>query len=322
MSLNLSPLKDAPRLLIEAELQPLQGSRFYPTNFPGLGAASYDGPDGSRMLLVESNQSVANRLENVCWDSAAADGEGDWVAPLRGLPYVQVRTPDGKVLTNSVLEAHRINSEYIANASGIEIIKNTVAFDPKRPFDVRAQLVPALLRFDPNSLLHGVFLEEWKAAGVIRLPRSLSGFIEASDINIAQSGGVKFNRVEPGLKEGEGNVPYSRDDYTAAHITAYFNLDLAQIHAFGLGDAAEQLLIALSLYKVRRFLDTGLHLRSACDLDLKGQPQVKRPADFQLPSTDQLSAALPSLIEAVAAAGQFAEPRVTVVTPKATGKKK
>lgn len=320
MSLNLDTLKDAPRLLIEADLQPLQGSRFYPTNFPGLGAASYDGPDGSRMLLVESNQSVANRLENVCWDSAAADGDGDWVAPLRGLPYVQARTADGKILTNSVLEAHRINSEYIARADGIEPVKDAIGYDPKRPFDVRAQLVPALLRFDPNALLHGVFLEEW--AGVIRLPRSLSGFIEARDINVAQSGGVKFNRVEPGLKEGEGNVPYSRDDYTAASITAYFNLDLAQIHAFGLGDAAEQLLIALSLYKVRRFLDTGLHLRSACDLEVIDQPRVKRPDGFDLPGTDQISAALPGLIQAVTATGQFAQPPVTVVTPKASGKKK
>ena len=319
MSLNLDILKDAPRLLIEVELRPLQGSRFYPTHFPGLGAASYDGPDGSRMLLVESNQSVANRLETVCWDSAAADGDGDWVAPLRGLPYVQARTREGKVLTNSVLEAHRINSEYIARADGIDVIKEAVAYDPKRPFDVRAQLVPALLRFDPNALIHGVFLEEW--AGVIRLPRTLSGFIEARDINVAQSGGVKFNRAEPGLKEGEGNVPYSRDDYTAGSITAYFNLDLAQIYAFGLGDAAEQLLIALALYKVRRFLDTGLHLRSACDLEVIGQPRVKRPSGYELPGSDDLAAVLPGYIDAVAAAGQFAEPRVTTVTSKPTGKK-
>ena len=320
MSLNLTDLNDAPRLLIEADLQPLQGSRFYPTNFPGLGAATYDSPDGNRMLLVESSQSIANRLETVCWDSAADDGAGDWIEPLRGLPYVQAQTSDGKVLTNSVLEAHRINSEYIARADGIDTVKEAVGYDPKRPFDVRAQLVPALLRFDPNSLIHGVFLEEW--AGVIRLPRTLSGFIEAGNINIAQSGGVKFNRVEPGLKDGEGNVPYSRDDYTASRITAYFNLDLAQIHAFGLGEPAEQLLIALALYKVRRFFDIGLHLRSACDLEVVDQPQVKRPDGYRLPTTAELSTALPDLINAVAAAGQFAEPRVTTVTTPIPPKKK
>jgi CRISPR-associated protein Csb1 len=36
------------------------------------------------MLLVESAQSMANRLEAVCWDTVA----DDWVTPLKGLPVV------------------------------------------------------------------------------------------------------------------------------------------------------------------------------------------------------------------------------------------
>src|SRR5207253_6245313 len=50
--------------------------RFQPTGFPDLGAATYDGPEGKKMLLVESAQSMANRLEGVCWDTVAHD----WVA--------------------------------------------------------------------------------------------------------------------------------------------------------------------------------------------------------------------------------------------------
>ena len=61
------------------------------------------------MLLVESAQSMANRLETVCGDGAA----NDWVAPLRGLPYIAVVNGKGEALTNSVLEAHRLNSPYI-----------------------------------------------------------------------------------------------------------------------------------------------------------------------------------------------------------------
>jgi len=38
------------------------------------------------MLLVESVQSVANRLEAVCWDDTAEDV----IPPLRGIPYVRV----------------------------------------------------------------------------------------------------------------------------------------------------------------------------------------------------------------------------------------
>ena len=53
-------LKGAPRLLMEAELKPVQGARFQPTGFADLGAALYERPDGVRMVLVESAQSVAN----------------------------------------------------------------------------------------------------------------------------------------------------------------------------------------------------------------------------------------------------------------------
>ena len=42
--MNLTALKDQPRLLLKAALQPIQGTRFQPTGFPDLGAATYDGP--------------------------------------------------------------------------------------------------------------------------------------------------------------------------------------------------------------------------------------------------------------------------------------
>ena len=112
MTLNLDALATAPRLLLEAHLQPLQGTRFQPTGFPNLGAATYDGPNGDRMLLVESAQSMANRLETVCWDKPS----DDWVAPLKGLPLVKVVDKNGAPFTNTVLEAHRINSPIFSKA--------------------------------------------------------------------------------------------------------------------------------------------------------------------------------------------------------------
>jgi CRISPR-associated protein Csb1 len=298
MPLDFTALKDLPRLLIEAKLKPLQGARFQPTGFPNLGAATYQGPGGVDMLLVESAQSMANRLEAVCWDEV----NDDWVAPLKGLPLVKVVDKDGRPLTNSVLEAHRINSEYIARAKGFDVIAKDIGFKKDHPFDVRKQLVPALLKYDPNTLLHGVFLEE--IGGVIRLPRTLSAFIEAEGVRVAASGGVKINRVEPTLKEGEGNVPYARDEYTGK-VTAYFNLDLAQIRAFGLGENAEKLLIAIALFKIQKLFDVGLRLRTACDLTLDGDPVVKRPEKFPLPSRKGLENDLPSLINAVRDEGKF-----------------
>lgn len=311
--MKITELKDQPRLLLKAALQPLQGTRFQPTGFPDLGAATYDGPDGRKMLLVESAQSMANRLEAVCWDSVA----NDWVAPLKGLPVVKVNDQAGKPLTNSVLEAHRLNSPYITNAKGFDAIKSAVAFDEKRGFD-REPLVRALLKYDPNSLLHGIFME--KIAGVIRLPRALTGFIEADGVNIAASGGVKNDRIRAAkgdegktAKEGFGNVPFHREEFTG-NVTLFFNLDLALIRGFGLGHAAENLLITLALFKIQKFLRDGLRLRTACDLEIKegAKLEVQRPKEFAIPSLADLEKELPALIKA--AAQGFANPSDTILT--------
>ncbi|MFP3939434.1 MAG: type I-U CRISPR-associated RAMP protein Csb1/Cas7u [Acidobacteriota bacterium] len=318
MPLDLSPLADSPRYLLNASLEPLQGTRFQPTGFPQLGAAEYDGPeDGQRMLLVESAQSMANRLEAVCWDPVA----DDWVEPLSGLPVVKVVDESGKPLTNSVLEAHRLNSPYILEGKDKSILhrlKAELADMELGAVDIR-KLARVVLSVDANALLHGVFLAKKElAGGRLRLPRSLSAFIEAEDVKVAQSGGVKNDLVNPkgDTARGFGNVPYSREEYTAPKITAYFNLDLAQIRGFGLSDAAQDLLVALALYKIRRFLEVGLRLRTACDLRLDDLTPTA-PDSFDLPSREELESDLPGLIRAVADEGGFADPPVTTVTWRA-----
>jgi len=315
MAMNLDALADAPRLLMEADLQPIQGSRFQPTGFPDLGAAEYPAPDGNgRMLLVESAQSMANRLEAVCWDEA---GE-DWIAPLQGLPYVRVKGSNGETLTTSVLEAHRLNSPYILegkDATVLNMLKDELAGMEQGRVDIR-KLAETLVRVDTNAALHGVFLAKKElAGGRLRLPRALSAFIEAEDVQVAPSGGVKVDSVDPSgdTSKGFGNVPYARDEYVAPRITAYFNLDLAQIRAFRLGEAAEQLLMALALFKVRRFLETGLRLRTACDLECRAL-RATRPDSFEVPGLAELEGELPGLVEAAAGAGLFNEPRITEVT--------
>jgi CRISPR-associated protein Csb1 len=318
MSLDLSTLAKSPRLLLEATLVPLQGTRFQPTGFPQLGAAEYDGPaEGLRMLLVESAQSMANRLEAVCWDPVA----DDWVAPLRGLPVVKVVDENGKPLTNSVLEAHRLSSPYVLEGQDKTVfdrLKSEFADMELGAVDIR-KLAAVVLSVDTNALLHGVFLAKKDlAGGRLRLPRSLSAFIEAEDVRVAQSGGVKNDLVNPkgDTARGFGNVPFAREEYTAPKITAYFNLDLAQLRGYGLGSAAEAFLIALGLYKVRRFLAEGLRLRTACDLGAR-EPLVTAPEGFVLPELSDLESELPVLIGSVAAEGAFADPPVTTVTWRA-----
>jgi CRISPR-associated protein Csb1 len=115
-------------------------------------------------------------------------------------------------------------------------------------------------------------------------------------------------------KKGFGHVPFHREEYTGV-ITAYFNLDLAQVRGYRMGENFENLLIALALYKIRKFLDSGLRLRTACDLEVAGDPRITRPENgFPLPSLQDLEGALPQLIEASAAL--YADPRVTKVVYK------
>ncbi|MEW6542254.1 MAG: type I-U CRISPR-associated RAMP protein Csb1/Cas7u [Nitrospirota bacterium] len=312
---DFSKLKDAPRLLIEADLQPIQGTRFQPTGFPDLGAATYTLHDGTEMLLVESAQSMANRLEAVCWDEA----KGDLVEPLRGLPYVVVKE-DGKVITNSLLESHRLNSPYILEGKDktfFETLKKELGAMEKGPVDLKL-LASVLLKYDANALLHGVFLAKSDlAGGRLRLPRSLSAFIEACGVTVVANGGVKMDRVDPegDTAKGFGHVPYHRDEYTAEKITAYFNLDLKQIRSFGLGENVERLLIGLALYKIQKFLNEGLRLRTACDLEVK-KTTVTRPQTFQLSELKELTDELPNLIKAVASEGKFAKPPITTVSFK------
>jgi CRISPR-associated protein Csb1 len=300
MQLDFSKLENIPRLLIEAELKQIQGTRFQPTGFPDLGAATYEGPDGNPMLLVESAQSMANRLETVCWDTSA----DDWIEPLRGLPVIKVLNKNGDPLTNSVLEAHRINSPYILEGKDKTVfdrLKSELTSMEEGPVDIR-KLAATLLRLDTNALLHGVFLAKKElAGGRLRLPRALSSFIEAENIKVAASGGVKNDHVNPKgeAAKGFGNVPFSRDEYVSPRIIAYFNLDLAQVRAFAMGCDVENLLIALSLFKIRRLLLTGLRLRTACDLELK-ELRCTRPIGYDIPELKKIEEAIPLLIQSVA----------------------
>ena len=311
--MNLNALATSSRLLIEATLKPLAGTRFQPTGFPDLGAAQYKSAENVEMVLVESAQSMANRLETVCWN----DVTSDWNAPLSGLPCVLVQNKEGKVITNSVLEAHRLNSPYILEGKDktfLATLKSELAVGDLAAVDLKL-LAKTLLKYDINSLIHGVFIAKAEiAGGRMRLPRALTAFIEASNVNVASSGGVKNDALNPSgdAAKGFGNVPFPREEFTG-NITGYFVLDLALIRGFGLGADVENLLIAISLYKIHRFLNEGLRLRTACDLELEGELSVKKPVGFTIPTLAEIEAALPALIQKVASSKAFAEPVKTTV---------
>lgn len=291
--MDLAFLVGRRRLLFDIPLAPIQGTRFQPTGFPDLGAARYTA-GGVECLLVESAQSMANRLEATIWDGSAND-----LAPAaKGLSYVRVLDPSGAFLTASTLEAHRLNSPYIEMSEGDfakKSLPQALGIDKKRPLD-RARFVAGVLRYDANALLHGIFLES--IDGRLRLARALGAFIEACDVGVAASGGVKNDRVQAesgergGAAKGFGNVPFHREEFTASTITASVNLDLEQIRGYGLPVEAERMLVTLALYKVRALFEGGLRLRTACDLSVRDGYDWASRCGFALPALPALDAAL------------------------------
>jgi len=297
MTVDLTPLDHTSRLLFSIDLRPVQGDRFQPTGFPSLGAATYQTKDGPKLLL-ESAQSMANRLEATVWDASRQRP----IPALEGISHVTVKKDD-QFLTDTMLEAHRLNSPYILEAPKsqfVETLKRELGVLGTGPIN-RKLLAQALLKYDVGSLLHGVFLAKPDlAGGRLRVARALSAFIEASNARIAASGGVKNDHVNPGgdTKRGFGNVPFARDEFTAEKIVLHVNFDLAQVRGYGLGAVVDRLLILLGLHRLRKLIDGDLRLRTACDLEPETRaPRAIRPDGFVLPDLVALETDLTASID-------------------------
>lgn len=285
------------RILIDVPLEPAIGGRFQPTGFPDLGAAEFDRPDGKggwvKSMLVESTQSMANRLEGMAWD----DGVVAPVSVFTGLPYVSVvDAGDRRYLTSSRTESHRLASAFIKDSklngtSMVDEIKSRLGLRDDTPIPARS-IAAAVFALDPFCLVHGVFFADSKWPGQPKIARALSAFVEATDVRRADSGGVKRDSVRHGIKEGGGtaegygSVPFHRTEWTASDIVASFSVDRRQIRAYGLGDAASALLESIALWEIRALLEDGLRLRTACDLV---------PKDDVI--TDKSGTALPALAD-------------------------
>ena len=267
------------RTVLRVQMRPIAGSRFQPTGFPDLGPATFQRPVGEtemqQCVLVESNQSMANRLEGTLW----SEGDQAPVEMIAALPWIRVTAADdGRYVTSSRTEAHRLASAFVKQSEldGVgmtETIKERLALRDDTPLAPR-HLARAIFALDPMCLLHGVFFADSAWPGQPKVARAITGAVEAHDVAEAVSGGVKFDRVrhslgesEGGTAEGYGTVPFHRMEFTARSIEATFVLDLAQLDAYGLPEGPRDLLEALALWEVRSLIDGGMRLRTACDLE-------------------------------------------------------
>lgn len=294
------------RYIYDVELAPLFGSTFQPTGFPDIGAATFTRYEDGRevdALLVESVQSMANRLEATAWDNA----ENRPVNAVSGLPYVRVvRAKTGEFLTSSRLEAHRLASPFVhtAKLNGkpmVDVIRERLDLTDDTPLDYPA-MAAAVAQLDPFCLLHGVFFTQKQWLGQPRFTRAVSGVIEAHHVQRAVSGGRKSDHVrhhlgqegEGGTAEGYGSVPFSRIDWTAKRIVGSFAVDVELLRSYGLPEAATETLETLAAWEIRNFLDAGLRLRTACDLEQVSEITARRGPD--LPAADELTDRLRGLI--------------------------
>lgn len=292
------------RLCFDAELAPVLGSTFQPTGFPDVGAATFtrfEGDEEVPSLLVESVQSMANRLEATAWDSA----NDEPVAEVAGLPYVRVlRAGTGEFLTSSRLEAHRLASPFVHAATHngspmFDEIGNRLGLKPDTPLN-RRHMARAVAGLDPFCLLHGVFFSHSKWPGQPKFERAISAVIEARGVQRAVSGGRKSDRVRHqlgeeggGTAEGYGSVPFHRTEWTAKTIIASFVIDTELLRSYGLPQPVTELLETLALWEIRNLLDGGLRLRTACDLEVLG---IASRNGSTLSPHDELTSRLAELI--------------------------
>jgi CRISPR-associated protein Csb1 len=207
------------------------------------------------MLFSDTAAALGNWLEEAC-----LSGE-DYNADCQGIPYVRVLDGDGagpekSFLTSSVREPHRLASPYVLSAKRHgeqETLKDwlrkpdQLAVNKQRP--VRPWvLAQKLFTIDPGCILHGVFLEELD--GRLRLPRLLSGFIEAAN---------------PNQVTAKDNIPFPKQEFTSDDIQASFVLHLSTLHGHKLLPDRERFLILWAFYKIDELLRGCLRLRSGCE---------------------------------------------------------
>lgn len=280
------------RIRFKVGLEPATGSIFQPTGFPDVGSATFSRPtaDGTteECLLVESAQSMANHLEGVGWDDAAQAPSDE----LAGLPWVRVVAgDDGRFLTSSRVEAHRLASAFVKDSSleGTSmkhVIRERLDLRDDTPLDHRA-IARGVFALDPLCLVHGVFFAEAASVwpGQPKIARAITALVEATDVRPVNSGGVKRDLVLHKAGEGTtaeggyGSIPFHRQEFTARSISLFVSIDRLQFRSYGLGDAAADLLEAIALWEVRSLLDQGLRLRTACDLDPLDVPEELADAE-------------------------------------------
>lgn len=291
------------RIFITAELEPSNGDpRIQPTGFPDIGPVLYPDPSEKDGLigLIESEASMANRLEEVCFEPLRKH-EGVLKAMFNGLPYLKAEK-SGELKTASTLDGHRFASDFLAKCKGkfsdakdqtlADYIKETLGMTDggeTMPIANVPNVFPLVLGLDTMSLIHGFQISNEQISFVgLRLPRALSASIIGLGCERISIPGIKFNVGQ--VESESGQAIFQKARITAKKIEARFSIDVGLITSLRLDApgangtpgqhqaARAQLLLAIALWKVAAFLDllsVELSLRTECKLRLQSGKSPK-----------------------------------------------
>ena len=293
---------DTRRIQLEYILVPAYGKTFTPTNFPSLGPAEFSTMNENntkhiKNLIVESSQSLANHFE----DTILADNKIDILPLFSTMPHVIVKDQDGNFITNTLIEPHRINSPYVIRSEKIQELMEKHLSD--RIINV-GNFAKFLAKYDVNSIIHGVFLSQM-FSGRYQLGRLLTASIHATDINSVHYKAVKIDRYDPtgkqngnnGAKGGYGNVLYEKAEYTAGKITMYVDIDVGRLLSYGLSNSLNELIYTIILYKLKKFTNDFISLRSNCVFKVKKQNIIIPKLFKKLPSVKILEKDIQRLLK-------------------------
>lgn len=306
-------LKTAPhRIYITTELK--ADDLIQPVGFKDIGNVAPYRMGEHKELLIDTEAAMANWLEAPLM---CEPDEVTLVASLKGLPHVQAIIKENnqeRILTTSLLEAHRIASYYLF---GYKQKGSVIPTKFGKELQIKLQgkaaypgyfqeLAKAIFQVDPNSLVHGVFFPHLQGVKN-RIPRTLSVRVRGINPEAVSLGGVKLERVTASggdSKKGASQVPYFRKLFAVERVEFRAAIDVHQIRQFGFGEGTQAvglsesqktLILALCLWKIRKFLTLPYRPRTACDL----MPNEQLSANWSdFPSLQELESQLPKLIEA------------------------
>ena len=284
------------RIFITAELEPANGDpRIQPTGFPDIGPVLYPDPaekDGL-ICLIESEASMANWLEAVCFDPLRKH-EGVLNSAFKGLPYMRAEK-SGELKTASTIDGHRFASDFLAKgeadfgsgdktlAAHIKESLGMSADGKTMPIANVPNVFPLVLGLDTMSLIHGFQISNEQISFVgLRLPRALTATITGRGCERISVPGVKFNVGQ--VESESGQAIFQKARITAKKMEVRFSIDVGLLTSLRLDTptndgepgqhqaARVQLVLAIALWKVAAFLDSlsvELSLRTECKLRLK-----------------------------------------------------